>query len=91
MDHVFKQPRDCTCGGDTGTCPICDGGLAWCKACGQAEGELTPECPGSVEYRFLKHLNECQTPGECPTCKKCEEELRNDDFGRLIAEALAGR
>ena len=42
--HQYWTAKECACGADH--CPICEGGLAVCKVCGLAEGELTTECPG---------------------------------------------
>jgi len=49
--HVYRTPTDCRCrfqgrDGYDDYCAVCDGGLAVCKVCGLAEGELTTECPG---------------------------------------------
>ncbi len=51
MDHQLLTAKECwpTHHNDGGaTCPICDGGLAFCKVCKKAESELDdyPECPG---------------------------------------------
>jgi len=48
VEHILETPADCDCGGQTGNCPVCVGGLGVCKVCGKAEAELdeTPECPG---------------------------------------------
>lgn len=46
MTHTLETPATCPCSGDSGNCPICDGGLALCKVCGGAEASLPSECPG---------------------------------------------
>lgn len=48
--HVLEtHDNGRSCQADPGRCPICDGGLAYCKVCrkGEGEGELADECPGS--------------------------------------------
>lgn len=44
-------------------CPICDGGLFHCEVCGQAEGEMTPECPGRDVFKFCRC---CKAPPSAP-------------------------
>jgi len=43
MGHITYK-----CGCSSGSCMICDGGLAMCKVCKLYEGGLTTECPGIV-------------------------------------------
>jgi len=38
--HTLLQPRDCKCNPDVGSCPICDGGLAYCVICHGGEIDL---------------------------------------------------
>lgn len=47
-EHTFRTREDCSCTEDLlpFACPICDGGLKWCKVCNGAEGSLPFECPG---------------------------------------------
>lgn len=46
LAHSYKTSQDCGCNGWSGSCPICDGGLANCKVCNGAEGALTTHCCG---------------------------------------------
>lgn len=51
-EHVFVTPKECYAESPeshrhmAGTCPICDGGLAWCRVCHEGEAGLAKECPG---------------------------------------------
>lgn len=47
-EHIFLKHRPGECQ-IFGSCPICDGGLAVCVVCDQAEGELQPVCPGRTK------------------------------------------
>lgn len=48
LTHVILTPKECSCGGDTGRCNVCDGGLGICKHCGAVEAELWEyPCSGS--------------------------------------------
>ena len=60
MKHDFKTPEECTCNKFSTNCPICDGGLAYCKVCGGAEGSLTTDCPGE---RVNQELDEAVYAG----------------------------
>lgn len=49
--HNFYGKQDCTSGDDGGPCHsprcwMCEGTLAMCKVCKQAEATLTEWCPG---------------------------------------------
>ena len=44
VSHSLMTPADCDCGGYTGRCNICDGGLGLCKRCGKGEVELSEPC-----------------------------------------------
>lgn len=49
--HVLYSSKDCPYKKDEewhslGYCPVCDGGLGYCKICGMAESELDQPCPG---------------------------------------------
>jgi hypothetical protein len=47
-EHVwYKCPQPCK---QPGRCKYCDGGLAFCTVCKQAEAELEPTCPGPKEH-----------------------------------------
>jgi len=46
MKHAYKTPEECDCDKFDTNCPICDGGLVFCKVCGGFEGGLTTDCPG---------------------------------------------
>jgi uracil-DNA glycosylase len=43
VDHDLLQPSECDCDG-SGSCNICDGGLAYCKRCKGGESELEDSC-----------------------------------------------
>jgi hypothetical protein len=50
---VLRWPRhireNCPPGRDQcieGRCPLCSGGLFYCRVCGGGEGELPTDCPG---------------------------------------------
>ena len=45
MNHDYFDSKTCGCGGRP-FCPICEGGLACCRACGLYEGSLTTDCSG---------------------------------------------
>lgn len=45
MEHIFEKHTNCT----KAHCQICDGGLAICTICGQAENDLEPACPGQPD------------------------------------------
>jgi hypothetical protein len=40
-NHTYEQHVNC----QRPHCPICDGGLSHCTACGGMEGSLPSECP----------------------------------------------
>lgn len=44
MQHDYETAA--TCGCDNPYCPVCVGGIGWCRVCGAYEGGLTTECPG---------------------------------------------
>ncbi len=44
-EHEYKTHSLC----ELDNCFICDGGLAVCVVCGQAEAELEDKCPGPRE------------------------------------------
>jgi uracil-DNA glycosylase len=43
-EHRLMTPKECDCGGDTGYCNICDGGLGFCLRCRKGESELSEPC-----------------------------------------------
>lgn len=49
-DHVFlkHRPGECPL---PGSCPYCDGGLAYCLRCEAAESELAGLCPGVPQHK----------------------------------------
>lgn len=41
--HLLERHEHCD---NPGCCPICDGGLSYCRVCSGAEGSLPCDCPG---------------------------------------------
>ena len=41
--HRLERHEHCD---SPGSCPICDGGLAFCTVCHGAEGSMPTDCPG---------------------------------------------
>lgn len=44
--HVWHTEQDHKDTDEADRCIVCRGGLAHCKVCGGAEGNLTTDCPG---------------------------------------------
>lgn len=40
--HILERHENC----DDPHCPICEGGLSYCRVCCGAEGSLATDCPG---------------------------------------------
>lgn len=57
--HKLLTPQECVAEDrrswqhESGTCPICDGGLAYCTVCKGGESELDTPCPGDRAQKGL--------------------------------------
>lgn len=80
--HILRTSKDCPCSGDTGTCPICDGGLSVCSVCGEYESGLDNECRINGWFVLHPSLNVTGTDTLRCTCANPngQQISRDEDF-----------